>query len=103
VSSSSPGNYCTLYHISGSPLTVGSPHEARRTVEAVNHITELLLDFTDMQSAFGISITVVLVVSKDWRENSFERNSRDKLFRVSECRHYFKMNLQISRTGVAVL
>jgi len=67
-----------LYHISGSRLTVGSPHEARRAVEAVNHITELLLDFTDMQSAFGISITVVLVVSKDWRENSFERNSRDE-------------------------
>jgi len=46
-----------LYHITGSPLTAGSPREACRTVEAVNHITELLLDFTDMQSAFGISIT----------------------------------------------
>jgi hypothetical protein len=33
------GNYCLLYHISGSPLTVGSPREACRAVEAVNHIT----------------------------------------------------------------
>jgi len=49
-----------------------------QSCQAVNHITELLLDFTDMKSAFDISITVVLVVSKDWRENSFERNSRDK-------------------------
>jgi hypothetical protein len=66
-----------LYHISGSALTVGSPREACKAVEAVNHITELLTDFTNMQSAFGTSITVVLVVSKDWRESSFERNCRD--------------------------
>jgi hypothetical protein len=39
-----------LYHISGSSLTVGSPREACRAVEAVNHITELLIDFTDMHS-----------------------------------------------------
>lgn len=36
-----------------------------------------LLDFNDTQSAFGTSTTVVLVVSKDWRENCFERNCRD--------------------------
>ena len=66
------------YHISESPLTVGSPREACRAVEAVNHTIQLLLDFTDMQSAFGTFITVVLVVSKDWRENSFGKNSGDK-------------------------
>jgi hypothetical protein len=67
-----------LYHISGSPPTVGSPREACRVVEAVNHVTELLLGFTDMQSAFGTSITMVLVVSKDWSENGFKRNCRGK-------------------------
>jgi hypothetical protein len=45
--------------------------------DAVYHITEILLGFTDMQSGFHTSITMVLVASKGWRENSLERNCRD--------------------------
>jgi hypothetical protein len=69
------GNYCMLNIFRGLLCWFTTRSLQRCRGGKPHHRT--LLDFNDRQPAFGTSITVVLAVSKDWRDNCLERNYRD--------------------------